>query len=405
MKKIIENRILQLCCILVTLLLVACEEKDDMAPVITEVRNYAPSPDDSLVQSIQPGQWVVLTGRNLSGVTQIFFNGVSTDFNSSLFSNTYAVVQVPEVIPFPLVSAETLNTIQYVTDQGSTIFSLDISAPAPTITSIANENANVGEIVYVYGTNLFLLTKLTYAGTEITEYSSSSDGTYVSFILPELNGSGPVVVENKTGGYSTGFNVNDATGVICNFDDVNTMGWGTGTDDNSTNFPGNKGKYARLQHNGLAAGKKNWWELGINTQDDIEWIPAKDTSTATLDNYAVKFEINVPKKWEGTTFFIVRGYDWTYLARFEPWKIDDDETAPVSTGGHWRTVTIPFTQFLTKEDDKDGTGVAASSIREFFHGNFKDNKKAFNMWAMNDSDNDASALDVAVDNIRVVKIK
>lgn len=400
MKKIIiENRILQLCCILVTMLLVACEEKDDMAPVITEVRNYAPSPDDSIVQSIQPGQWVVLTGHNLTGAMQILFNGVSADFNSSLFSDTYAVVQVPEVISFPLVPAETLNTIQYVTNQGSTIFSLDISAPAPTITSISNENANVGDLVYIYGTNLFLLTKLTYAGTEITEYSSSSDGTFVSFMLSELNGSGPVVVENKTGRYSTVFNVNEPD-VLCNFDDVNTMSWGTGTSDNSTTFPGNRGWYANLKNDGLSAGNFSWWEGGINT-NSVQWVPV-DSLSVPVDEYAVKFEINVPEKWSGTSLFILKDYNWTYVARFEPWDLGNGETTPISTNGYWTTVTISFSEFRTKADDKDGTGVSADSLTDLLGAN---GSGSFHVFTINDSDEPTDAMNIAIDNIRVVKIK
>lgn len=399
MKKIIESRILQLCCTLVILLLAACEKDDMDAPVITGVRNYAASPDDSVLQSLQPGQWVVLTGHNLTGATQIYFNGVPTPFNGSLFSNSYAVVQVPAIIPFPLIPAEQQNTIQYVTDHGATIFSFDISAPAPTITAISNENAHAGEVVYIYGTNLFLLTKFSYAGTDITEYTSSPDGTFLSFVLPELNGIGPVVVENNTGSFATVFNINDTSGILCNFDNVNTMNWGTGTSDNSTNFPGNKGWYAQLKHNGYAAGKNQWWELGINTLDDTEWTSGIDTVTAMIDEYALKFEVNVPKKWEGTSFYIVRGYEWEYMALFEPWKVGA-ETVPFSTNGRWTTVTIPLTEFRT---DK-GTGISAPNLREFFQGSFKI-KKSFNMWAMNETAEAVPPMDIAVDNIRVVKIR
>jgi hypothetical protein len=401
MKKIIENRILQLCCIVVTLLLAACEDDDMNAPVLTGVRNYAPGPDDSVLQSLQPGQWVVLTGHNLSGATQIVINGVSTDFNSSLFSDTYAVVQVPAIIPFPLIPAEQQNTIKYVTNQGSTIFSFDVVAPAPTITGISNENANTGDIVYIYGTNLFLLTKLSYAGTEITEYSSAPDGTYVSFALPALNGSGPVVVENQTGGVSTVFNVNDP-GVLCNFDDVNTLDWGPNVDNSGTTFPSNRGNYAILKNDGLNAGNFSWWEgaRGINTKG-VQWIPSENLSDA-LGDYALKFEINIPQKWNGTSIFILKDYNWNYVARLEPWKLDNDKTAPVSTNGNWITLTIPFSQFLTKANGKDGTGVPAADLKELLGDS---GKGSLNIFTVNDSDKPTPALNIAIDNIRVVKIK
>ena len=402
MKKIIENRFLQLCCILVTLLMVACDKDDMNGPVITGVRNYAPSPDDSVLQSLQPGQWVVLTGHNLAGATQIVINGVSTAFNASMFTDSYAVVQVPAIIPFPLIPDEQQNTIKYVTHQGSTVFSFDVSTPAPTITSISNENANTGEVVYIYGTNLFLLNKLSYAGTEITEYSSAPDGTYVSFTVPELNGIGPVVVQNKTGEFSTVFNINDTTGILCNFDDVNTLSWGPTRDNSSNTFPGNKGYYAILKNDGLNARNFNWWEgnRSINT-NAVQWLPTENLSDP-LDDYAVKFEINIPQKWGGTSVYIVRDYNWTYVARFEPWKLGNNKTAPVSTSGNWLTVTIPLTQFRTKADGMDGTGMSAPNLKALLGDS---GSGPFNMFTINDLEESAPALNIAIDNIRVVKIR
>jgi hypothetical protein len=408
MKKIFYNCIygFALCSMITTfLMLSACDDDTESGnPVITEVRNYAASPDDTLITTLQPGQWVVLHGQNLTGAQQILFNGVSATFNGGLFSDTRAVVQVPAVIPFPIIPAEKQNTIQYFTENGATTFSFDISAPAPTITAISNENAIVGDSVYIYGTNLFLLTKVIFAGTEITEYSSSPDGTYVSFMLPELEGSGPVMVENKTGGYSTVFNVNDGTGILCNFDDVNTFSWGTGTDNNSTTFPGNKGYYANLKNDGLGAGNWSWWEGGrsINT-NGVQWLPraAGDSLRDPVDEYAFKFEINVPEEWNGTTLFILRDYNWAYVARFEPWNLGNGKTAPVTTNGHWVTVTIPLSQFRTKADGKDGTGAPAATLKQFLGDS---GSGSVNMFTVNDSGASVAPLNISIDNIRVVKI-
>jgi hypothetical protein len=397
------NRLLLACAAVMMTLMFACEKEDVMpAPVITEIRNYAPSPNDTLVQSLQPGQWVVLTGYNLTGATQILFNGIPATVNNGLFSDKHAVVQVPEVIPFPLVPAELLNTVQYVTNLGLTTYSFNISAPAPTITSISNENANIGDVVFVYGTNLFLLTKLSFAGTEITEYSSSPDGTFVSFILPELTGSGPVVAENNTGGYSTPFNVNDVTGMLCNFDDVNTFSWGASTSNSDATFPGNRGYYAILQNNGLNAGNFSWWEGGrsINT-NGVQWVP-EDKLNDPIGNYAFKFEINVPGQWNGTSLFILRDFNWSYVARYEPWSLENNRTAPFTTDGNWVTVTIPFSEFRNKPDGgKDGTGLSAGSLKDLLGDS---GSGGVNIFTVNDSSEPAAAMNIAIDNIRVVRI-
>jgi hypothetical protein len=43
----------------------------------------------------------------------------------------------------------------------------------PVIAGISNENANPGDSVYIYGTYLKNLQKLTFAGTAVTSYKSS----------------------------------------------------------------------------------------------------------------------------------------------------------------------------------------------------------------------------------------
>ena len=65
----------------------SCDNDDDVtaAPVITEIRNYAASPNDTLVDKIVPGQWIVIHGKNLKDAKQISFNGSSANFDHGLF--------------------------------------------------------------------------------------------------------------------------------------------------------------------------------------------------------------------------------------------------------------------------------------------------------------------------------
>lgn len=400
MKKILYNYTPQLFFLAVTfMLLQACENDEVNSPVITGIINYAPSPDDTVLQSLTPGQWVVVTGHNLQDALQISFNGISASFNSGLFSDTYAVVQVPSVIPFPSIPAEKLNTIQYITSHGAATFEFNIVAPAPIITRISNENANPGDSVYIYGTNLFLLTKISFAGVPITSYTSSVNGTSVGFVLPELSQSGPVVVANQSGGDSTVYNVNDVTGVLCDFDDINTMSWGTGTNNSSADFPGNKGYYAVLKNSILSGGDEVWWnwERSINT-NAVQWVPVSSLNEP-VGNYAFKFEINVPDAWKGTSIVILKDYTWTYVAPYEPWKDANGDTFSYSTNG-WLTVTIPLSEF---RKDK-GTGLAVTSLTDLLGST---GNGSVNIYTINTSASSptATGLTAAIDNIRVVKIK
>ena len=374
------------------------EETAGGAPVITSVRNYAASPADTLVNNITTGQWVVLIGHNLKNAVQISFNGIPATINSTMFSDTSAAVLVPAVIPFPSVPAEELNTIRYITREGATTFTFDIVAPPPTITSISNENANEGDSVYIYGLNLFFINELTFAGTQVTKYTTAGDGTSIGFVLPALTQGGPVVVSTKSGKASTPFNVNDATGVLCDFDKVNTFSWGTGIDNSSVDFPGNRGNYAVLSNGILPAGDGTWWDWqrSINT-NDVQWVPA-DSLNLPLDDYALKFEISVPDAWTGTSIYVIKGFSFDYMARYEPWQGTNGVVTAFTTKG-WRTVTIPLSMFRTN----DGKGSAAASLTTLLGAT---GNGAVNIQTKNFSASpSASGLKAAIDNIRVVKIK
>lgn len=193
MKKILINRVshlLFLSMMVIITILTSCNNDDDLngAPVITAVRNYAPAPNDKLVTSIVPGQWIVIHGDNLKEATQISFNGSPAVFDASLFSDRTAVVQIPSSLPFNNLDPNVVNTIQYVTKAGTTTFRLNVKAPPATITGNSmTAGTMVGDSVYVYGTNLFLIEKLTIAGKEISPLAKADDGSSVGFVLPEIN--------------------------------------------------------------------------------------------------------------------------------------------------------------------------------------------------------------------------
>jgi hypothetical protein len=116
-----------------------------------------------------------------------------------------------------------------------------------------------------------------------------------------------------------------------------------------------------------------------------------------LDQYAVKFEINVPAAWTGTSIYVIKDYNFNYLARYEPWQGANGTVVSFTTKG-WHTVTIPLSLFRTN----DGKGTAAGSLSELLgNGNGAINIQTKNFSAAPS----ASGLEAAIDNIRVVKIK
>jgi len=407
MKKILYKCIhllLFFCLTAIFMLSTSCNKETKTTPVITGIRNYAPAPSDSVVKSLIPGQWVVLTGQNLKNATLITFDGVPATYNSALFSDTYAVVQVPSVIPFPSVPADKLNTIQYVTPEGTTTFAFNVVSPPPTLTAISNENANKGDVVTISGTNLFLIKSLTFAGTSITNYISRNDGTALTFVLPELTQAGIVKITTQSGSVTTLYNVNDVeSGMLCNFDDINTLSWGPSNVTNSTTlFPGGRGNYAQLTATNVGANDNSWWNggRGINL-NSVQWVPTTAMND-TVSHYALKFEINVPDAWSVGTLFVAANYGWTYIARYSPWLNANGSTTAYISGG-WRTVIIPFSEFRTQSSSGvNGKGTSLTAFSDLLGSS---GNTGLNIWMINDGTTPIASYNLAIDNIRVVKIK
>ena len=367
-------------------------------PVITSIRNYVAHPGDSLLTSVGTGQWVVISGKNLKGALQINFDGVKASFNDAWFSDTSAIALIPSVIAFPTVPAKQLNTIQYVTTHGQTTFSFSIVPPAPTIAGISNEDANPGDTVRINGFNFFFIQSVTFAGKPVTSFVPSNDGTSIALAVPSgiSNTGGTVSVTTKSGSATTLYNVEDfVDGVLNNYDNINNFSWGSGTSNNSTTYPGNAGYYGILNGSNIPAGDGSWWNGGrsINT-NAAQWVPQANLQDM-VSNYALKFDISVTTPWSSGSIQIVKDYSWTYSAFYRPWKNSNGSTTPFTTKG-WQTVTIPLSNFI------DSKGFPVASLTDLLGSS---GAGAINVTFVNDGSSTINAYEIAVDNIRVVKIK
>jgi hypothetical protein len=200
------NRFIFFCMAFAFIALSACK-KDNVAspPVITSIRNYAAAPNDTLVTSIVPGQWIVIHGQNLNNAVAILFDGVSASFNYVLFTNEMAVVQIPSSIPFNDVAADELNTVKYTTTGGTTTFNFSVKSLPATITgnSLSSKDI-VGDSVHIYGANLYLIKSVTMAGDAISPFTTASNGSSIGFKLPAIAQPMPwhVVVTAASGTYT-----------------------------------------------------------------------------------------------------------------------------------------------------------------------------------------------------------
>ena len=156
----------------VILFVSACQKDKVESPVITGVVNYAASPNDTVVTTIQTGQWVVLLGHHLSGVNQVYFGSVPAKINTALFADESLVVQLPD-IPFESVPADELNIVTAISEGGIATFKINIIGE-PLITRVRNNEAspndtvvNVlypGDEINIVGYNLKNATEISFQG-------------------------------------------------------------------------------------------------------------------------------------------------------------------------------------------------------------------------------------------------
>lgn len=162
------------CMATVSLLLSACEKDELSPPVITEIRNYAASPADTVVQTLQAAQWVVVLGQNLGDVSQVYFGSIPATINHTLLTDGSIVVQVPS-IPFDSVARDKVNIVTVVNSSGSASFTINITG-APMISHVRNYAAAPkdtvvntivpGQTINIVGYNLKKATKIAFQGVD-----------------------------------------------------------------------------------------------------------------------------------------------------------------------------------------------------------------------------------------------
>ncbi|MCE7043731.1 hypothetical protein [Dyadobacter sp. CY312] len=211
MKKIIYNRIcfLLFSCMAGVLVLSSCEKDDDITspPVITEIRNYAASPSDSLVDTLRAGQWVVVLGQNLGEVSQVYFGSIPATINNTLFTDKSIVVQVP-YIPFDSVARDKVNTVTVVGGGGSASFTINITGP-PIIARVRNYAAapkdtvlNMvmpGQKINIVGYNLKKAVKIAFQGVDANLGGAVyTDSSIVVQVPGNFSGADPLLANRIT---------------------------------------------------------------------------------------------------------------------------------------------------------------------------------------------------------------
>lgn len=367
-------------------------------PYIRRVRNFADSPNDTILAAVLPGQKINIIGTNLQNPTQIAFLGVNVDLSQVQYTDSSTIVQVPSDLS---ESNDALaNTISYASKIGTDSYTIRIFG-SPVILSVSNEVPHPGDTVYLYGKYLYFINSLTFAETPITSYTESTDGRSVKFVCPELTHAGPVEIVTASGTFTSVYNVNDlVTGILSDFEpdknwNVNWEWWGGASrEKDEPEFKGGTGYYLKLKIDILTSGEGYSWNTAIRIPN-TQWLPEENLEDP-VKNWALKFEMNIPNVWDSGSLCIVTG-NTNFMVRFEPWK----NTAGYKTKG-WETVTIPLNTFRKKSDTfGDGYGDPVETLKILLGAK---GKSVLQLYLHNyEATNTNTEFLGAFDNFRVVK--
>jgi hypothetical protein len=149
MKKIVNKKILKTILFLVfgATLFSACDESDNgAAPIIERVSLVA---KDSTTNAGGRGSVLVIFGKNLSTVQEVYFSGVPAPLNTTMVRNDNIIIRIPDSAPFP--GPNVLSTVRVITKYGEAQMDFEIAQPDPDIQTFAPAVASAGEEVTIKG--------------------------------------------------------------------------------------------------------------------------------------------------------------------------------------------------------------------------------------------------------------
>lgn len=388
------------------MMLSSCEDEPDKyeiaggSPEVIYV--CTPQRTDSLLTSAYLGTRIVLVGKNLRSVTEIYFNDVKAILSTSFITDNTLFVTVPTTLP--AIQSNSMFLINAAKDTTKVPFTAQI--PAPVLSSMVCEIVKPGETAIINGDYL-----LTYDnspmvitmpdGQIVTEFKSLSK-TSVSFVIPEdCTKSGSISVTSAYGTTSsTKFNFNDERGMLFDFDGLTGLtnhGWHNRdilTDDTSIT-----GNFVQLGNGSAIMSEDGGWDDGnfsfeywCGDWNDPQLFEGTDIRLTDLvdftdwENMALKFELYIPttSSWSaGAMQLIFAGTDLitrsdkggypganndffkgNELPRgiYRPWE----STGSFNTDNKWITVTVPFSTFIYGMDGSAAKGsLNASSFASF----------------------------------------
>jgi Surface glycan-binding protein B xyloglucan binding domain len=176
------KRVLLFIIVLAGLVQFACKKNSSGGqPVVKDVRSVTPAEADSFFTSALPGTLIVIQGSGFNGLQAVYFNDTAVAFNPVYATNTNIIVTIPATAQTAATDPSVPSVIKIVTSHGTVSYPFTLYLPKPVINSISVDNT--GTVLYISGTNLTGIQKITFPiGNSDTATSYTVNTTYTQIV-------------------------------------------------------------------------------------------------------------------------------------------------------------------------------------------------------------------------------
>lgn len=376
---------------------------------------YLPPPTISFIALDSSGTVITINGANFAGIKKITFPVPGNDTALSYTVNK-TFTQIVAAIPPGIAFTDSLRVYCLF---GTAAYSYP---PPMTIGSLSNENAVAGTTLLINGVNFIGVNHIIFPGGIEGINAHTISVNQISVVVPpgitapdSLRISGPLGVATAPQPFDT-YLTHSSPGYLSTFeqqwasDNTSFVGWTGGYANQATttskypNGTGASGVIIQSSGMGANASAGSQGNAGLLQLNDVPWVP---DASQSVTNYSLKFEVYVATPWSAGEVWISVGdwYAWkSYTARFAPWS--DPTLAPkgVFQPSGWFTITIPLSQMITGNEfyktSWNPNGNAAKTFADYPY-------TALGFLVVNDQSAavPANSINIAIDNIRIVKGK
>jgi hypothetical protein len=382
----------------------SCEDEEECT--IPRIDSVTFRDSLSRIDYVVPGKVLTIHGENLNSISAMYINSQALNTLYLLSYESSITFLVPSVVS-SIPEEEMTDSIRVIKTCGEAMITVNILSPPPQITSLSNEYAIAGDTLFIFGKYFSLLESVTFPGDLEGQILDDYTDTTCSVIVPGgvLN-QGEIVLTSKSGTGSTAFGVEyrDRSGLVCNFDDVDTY---TGDASYITSsgidpaiaYTNGYFFFAEASHINPGSEVVESSILPLDIPRNFNY-----PGNLTPEYFALKMEMFFKYPWTSGAYWIEIGKkdesdNIEYAYRFDLRVSDLDSTTYYLVGSeHWKTMSAPLSEFkLVGSDDIYLQSYAQLKAVNYMTWEFQNTDES--------DEETIENLGIGIDNIRIIQIE